>query len=204
MGLDQTSPGWPGGPTRRGTPSRPHRPAGQTAEKPTITQILAPYPTPSHSCFAAGTPVQTVDGPRTDRGVKIGDRILTQDTTTGVLSYQPALAVFHNPPADTLRLRLGGEDVVATGIHRFWKAGQGWVMAREIKVGDAIRKLGGTARVEAVEADKKQRVFNLEVARGSDFLVGRSGILVHDNSLVETVAKPFDTAPDVGSIAKPR
>ena len=167
-----------------------------SAEKPTLTQILQPYAT-HHSCFAAGTSVQTIDGPRPIEGLKAGDRILTQDTTTGVLGYQPALAVFHNPPAETLRVRIGGENVVATGIHRFWKAGIGWTMARDLKPGDAIRRLGGTARVESVEPDKRQPVFNLEVARGNDFFVGQGGALVHDNSLVQPVAKPFDATPDL-------
>ena len=179
-------------------------PLGQTAEKPTLTQFVDPYPSPSHSCFAAGTPVQTIDGLRPIEEIKVGDRLLTQDTTTGVLSYQPALTVFHNPPAETLRIKIGGEDVVATGIHRFWKAGQGWVMARELKAGDAIRKLGGTARVESVEPDKKQPVFNLEVARGTDFFVGQGGILVHDNSLVHAVANPFDAAPNFAPVASTR
>ncbi len=177
-------------------------PNAQTAEKPTITEILASYT--HHSCFAAGTSVQTIDGPRPIEEIKVGDRLLTQDTTSGALSYQPALTVFHNPPAETLRIKVGGEDVVATGIHRFWKAGKGWTMARELKVGDVIRRVGGTALVEGVEPAKKQPVFNLEVARGSDFFVGNSGVLVHDNSLVETVARPFDAAPEVGAIAKAR
>jgi hypothetical protein len=167
----------------------------QTAQKMTITQFVDPYP--SCSCFAAGTPVQTIDGLRPIETLKVGDRVLTQDTTTGVLSYQPALAVFHNPPADTLRVRIGGESIVATGIHRFWKAGHGWTMARDLKVGDPIRLVGGIAKVELVEPDKLQPVFNLEVARGTDFFVGQSGALVHDNSLVQTVANPFDAAPDL-------
>ena len=39
------------------------------------------------------------------------------------------------------RVKMGDESVVATGIHRFWKAGGGWVMARELKPGDPIRTL---------------------------------------------------------------
>jgi Pretoxin HINT domain len=177
---------------------------GRTGEKATFTQFVDPYPTPAHSCFAAGTPVQTVDGPRPIEDLKIGDRILTQDTTTGVLSYQPALAVFHNLPAGTLRVRLGGEAIVATGIHRFWKAGKGWTMARDLKPGDAIRQLGGIARVESVETEAVQPVFNLEVARGSSFFVGKAGSLVHDNSLVVPVPEPFDAAPNFAPVASAR
>ena len=175
-------------------------PTGQTSQKVTFTQFVDPY-APAHSCFAGGTPVQTIDGPRPIEDLKIGDRVLTQETTSGVLSYQPALAVFHNPPANTLRVQISGESIVATGIHRFWKAGHGWIMARELKVGDVVRVIGGTARVESVEPDNNQPVFNLEVSRSSDFFVGNSGALVHDNSLVRTVARPFDAVADLKTSA---
>ena len=48
-----------------------------------------------------------------------------------------------NQPAPTLRIAVGGEAIVATGIHRFWKAGKGWTMARELKAGDRLRMVGG-------------------------------------------------------------
>jgi hypothetical protein len=146
-----------------------------------------------HSCFAGGTPVHTLAGLRPIETVKAGDQVLTQDTTTGLLSFQPVLVVYHNPPNQTLRVRLGTQkSVVSTGIHRFWKAGHGWVMARELKAGDTLRLLGGLARVEAVEPDEEQPVYNLEVAHGQSFFVGERGVLVHDNSLVQPATLAFD------------
>ncbi len=147
-----------------------------------------------HSCFAAGTAVRTIAGDRAIESILAGDRVLAQDPKTGSLTYQPVVAAFHNPPAPTLRVRLGEDSVVATGIHRFWKAGHGWTMARDLKPGDPIRALGGIARVEAVEDEKVQPVFNLEVAEGHSFLVGKLGVLVHDNSLVEPNTSPFDAS----------
>ncbi len=147
-----------------------------------------------HSCFAAGTAVRTIAGDRAIESILAGDRVLAQDPKTGSLTYQPVVAAFHNPPAPTLRVRLGEDSVVATGIHRFWKAGHGWTMARDLQPGDPIRALGGIARVEAVEDEKVQPVFNLEVAEGHSFLVGKLGVLVHDNSLVEPNSSPFDAS----------
>jgi hypothetical protein len=149
----------------------------------------------SHSCFGAGTSVRTLTGSKAIEQVHVGDRILTQDGVSGLLSYQPVVAVFHNKPNQTLRVQLGDDTIVVTGIHRFWKAGQGWVMARELKPGDVVRVLGGTARVDGVDSDTVQPVFNLQVAEGQSFFVGNSGALVHDNSIVNPVSAPFD-APD--------
>jgi tetratricopeptide (TPR) repeat protein len=148
----------------------------------------------THSCFAAGTPVQTLAGPRPIEALKLGDRVLSQDTATGELAYQPIVGVYHNPPNAVVKVRLGGEAIVATGIHRFWKAGKGWTMARDLRPGDAVRTLGGTASVASVEPGPVQPVFNLEVAENRDFFVGQGGALVHDNSLVRAVAEPFDAA----------
>ncbi|MFO0949794.1 MAG: polymorphic toxin-type HINT domain-containing protein [Isosphaeraceae bacterium] len=172
--------------------------------KPVVTEVVPnpvqPYRV-HHSCFAAGTPVKTLEGPRPIETLRVGDQVLSQDVSTGRLMFTPVVAVFHNKPAPTFRIRLGGEEsVVATGIHRFWKAGKGWVMARDVKPGDLIRTLGGTARVESVESDAVQPVFNLEVAEGQSFFVGDSSLLAHDNSQVDPVPNPFDAPAEVAAL----
>ena len=109
-----------------------------------VTQIRV-----GHSCFGAGTRVRTLDGSRPIEEIREGDPILTQNTTTGALSYQPVVVAYHNPPNATFRIELDNETIVATGIHRFWKAGKGWVMARELKPGDRLRTVGGIAAGES-------------------------------------------------------
>ena len=126
-----------------------------------------------HSCFGAGTLVRTLDGPCEIEKILAGDLVLVQDPKTGELKYEPVVTAYHNPPNATLRIDLGTETIIATGIHRFWKAGKGWIMARDLRPGDAIRMLGGLAVVKAVEADRVQPVFNLKVAEGESFFVGQ-------------------------------
>ena len=65
--------------------------------------------------------------------------------------------------------------IVSSYFHRFWKAGSGWVMARDLKVGDPIRTLNGTVQVTAIEDGKVVPVFNLDVADDADFFVGEVG-----------------------------
>lgn len=150
------------------------------------------------SCFAAGTPVRTVEGLRAIEGLKVGDVVLSQDVETGALAFEPIVRVIHNPPHETLRVVVDDdgrdEAIVATPIHRFWRAGGGWAMARELKAGDRIRTDRGLAAVRRVEESGVRPVFNLEVARAATYFVGWAGALVHDNSVVAPVARPFDRA----------
>jgi hypothetical protein len=89
--------------------------------------------------------------------------------------------------------------VVATEIHRFWQTGKGWTMARDLRTGDTLRLLGTVARIIEVAPDRVQPVFNLRVAEGESFFVGRLGTLVHDNSVVEPPETPFDAPPSLTS-----
>ena len=179
--------------------------------KPTISETIAPehtpqpigryrfnpgsgYYIPNTDCFAAGTPVRTLDGPRAIESVKVGDRVLAQDPATGGLSFQPVVALFPTPQSETLRVTLDNETVVTTAIQRFWLARKGWVMARDLKPGDEVRTLGGLSKVAAVAADERRPVYNLEVARGHDYFAGTAGLLVHDHTVTEPVAQPFDAA----------
>ena len=155
--------------------------------------VYAPTIAQAHSaCFAAGTLVHTIDGPRKIESISIGDRVLAQDTSKGTLSFQPVLATHLNGPSNTLWISIGDETVVATGIHRFWQAGKGWAMARDLKPGDQLRMIGGVAKVESIEPGLPDRVYNLTVAGSNDFLVGAAGLLVHDFGFVQPVSEPFD------------
>jgi hypothetical protein len=171
-----------------------------TEQKPTYTQLVVYPMNRTHSaCFAAGTPVQTIDGPKPIEELQVGDRVLSQNTATGALSFQPVMLIHHNPPSPTLKLRLGGETIVATGIHRFWKAGKGWTMARDLKPGDVVRDIGGTSKLESVEPGKVEPVYNLDVAQNRNFFIGKPGHLVYDFSIVQPVAAPFDHVPDLAA-----
>jgi len=144
------------------------------------------------SCFGAGTMVRTLSGFEPIESLKVGDQVLTQSSKTGALAYKPILVVHHNPPSKTYEIKLGEETIVSSYFHRFWKAGSGWVMARDLKIGDSVRTLNGTVKVTAIEDGKVVPVFNLDVADDADFFVGELGALAHDNTLPNLRETPFD------------
>jgi hypothetical protein len=173
----------------------------ETPAKPTRVTNVRVHVKLFSSCFAAGTPVLTLIGPRPIELLRVGDLVLSQDTQSGALSYQPIVEVHHNPPDATVQVRSSGETVVSTTYHRFWRPGRGWAMARDLKPGDFIRTLGGRTEVLSVETAPVQPVFNLDVARTCTFFVGSQYELVHDNSLPPAVLTPFDAEPSLASIA---
>jgi hypothetical protein len=177
--------------------------SSQPQYKPTYTELVSVSSTPiAHgACFVAGTLVLTVDGPKVIESIQVGDRVLSQNTTTGLLSFQPTIGVHRNKPTATVRLAIGDETIVATGIHRFWKAGKGWTMARDLKAGDRLRMIGGVVTVRSIASDQTQPVFNLDVAENRDFFVGNNGLLVHDFSFVQPVLEPFDREPDLATLS---
>lgn len=154
------------------------------------------------SCFGAGTLVKAMDGPRPIETIRVGDQVLAQDAKNGALAFRAVTAIHHNPPGETLNVAIGGEVIVPSVFHRFWKVGQGWVMARELKPGDQLRMLDGPATVESVQPGGLQPVFNLDVAEDHDFFVGHRGALVHDNTLPELRLTPFDAEPDLTALTR--
>lgn len=161
-----------------------------TVEANAAPQLPSPYIT---SCFAAGTPVRALGGRKPIETLRTGDRVLSQDAATGALSFEPILAVHQNPPCATIRVALdNGETIVASVYHRFWRAGRGWAMARELKEGDVLRTFGTRAKVASATPGEVVPVFNLDVARNRTFFVGEHDALVHDNTLPDPHLRPFD------------
>jgi tetratricopeptide (TPR) repeat protein len=149
------------------------------------------------AALASDTVVHTTLGPRPINSINVGDRVLSQDTTSGKLSYQPVAAVSSHPSAETLKVRAGGQSIAATGLLRFWRPGKGWAMARDLKPGDRLRVAGDVVEVETVEPDTARAVCNLVVAEGGDIFVGTNKFLVHDGTVVRPVLEPFDRTADL-------
>jgi tetratricopeptide (TPR) repeat protein len=160
---------------------------------------VAPYSLTT--CFAAGTPVRTIDGDRPIEKVRPGDLVLSQDVATGQLDFCPVVMVHHNAPNQTLRVTLSDDEILLASIyHRFWRTGIGWAQARELKPGDVLRTLGNTVRVISVEPGEIEPLYNLDVAHNRSFFVGNTGALVHDNTLPPARLTPFDTPPNLDAM----
>jgi hypothetical protein len=136
-------------------------------------------------CLVAGTLIETELGPIPVESILTGDRVLTKDTVTGELMYKPVIRPTVRPTAAIFEIDLGNETVRSTGGHPFWVSGQGWVKARDLQSGMPIHTVDGVITVKSVKQNGTAVTHNLIVADNSNYFVGNSRILSHDNSLRE-------------------
>jgi hypothetical protein len=134
-------------------------------------------------CFIAGTQVWTSTGQRPIETIEIGDRVLAQDIETGELAFKPVLATSVRPPAELLKLQIGGQEFITTRGHPVWVIGAGWRMAKELSVGDRLHTATGAVEVEAIAPGPQAEAHNFVVAEFNNYFVGDIKLLVHDNSL---------------------
>jgi hypothetical protein len=141
-----------------------------------------PRPRGRYSCFVRGTPVWTKMGQRPIESLRLGDLVLSQDVDTGELAYRPVLENTVRPQSPIIKVSIGDEQIRATLGHPFWVAGVGWKMTRELEAGNILHGINSPARIETVEAVEQEETYNLIVAEFSTYFVGKSGLLVHDNT----------------------
>ncbi len=149
-----------------------------------LVQSESPYLPYLHtSCFAAGTPVWTVEGPRPVERIAIGDLVLSQNVETGELAYKPVLRTTIGQPVELVAVKLGEDTIQCTGGHAFWVPGSGWTHARKLGEERCVHGLAGAAEIHAVGPGPTVKTYNLVVADWNTYFVGHGKLLVHDITL---------------------
>jgi len=135
------------------------------------------------SCFAAGTPVVTKRGVVPIDQVCIGELVLSRNVETDETSYKPVLARTLRPRVPMRRLSVGDELLLATAGHPFWTKDKGWTKAKNLSQGLSLGGEDGEVKLSSVaDAEEPQQAYNLVVADFGTYFVGKSRILVHDNT----------------------
>ena len=144
----------------------------------------------SVSCFPAGTLVWTDIGPVAIESMRRGDRVLSQHPNSGELTYQLVLDTTIRPPSETLKILVADERIEATLGHPFWVVGDGWRMAKELKVGDQLHGVQGGVTIDKIEPGETVEAHNLIVADTNTYFVGKHRVLVHDNKPRRAIELP--------------
>ena len=139
-------------------------------------------------CLSSNTSIHTLDGLRPIETLRVGDRVLSQDSKSGELAFKSVLEVTFRPPAAVTEISCGDEPIRSTPGHPFWCGGAGWKAARELTGGSRLHGPAGAIPVKTVQEEGSAAVYNLVVADFGTFFVGRQGILVHDATIPQTTA----------------
>jgi hypothetical protein len=175
--------------TSSAAPVPPRDSGGQNATAAAESNARADVPS-----FAAGTQVWTVTGLRPIEDLRAGDKVLTQDAATGALGFAPVLTTRPVVREPVKSITIGDSTVIATDLERFWVAGKGFIKARDLEPGDAVRALNGALRVGAIADAGTRPVYHIEVVDGRVIVVGQRGVLAHDHRLAQPWSARFDAA----------
>ena len=142
------------------------------------------------SCFVAGTPVWTQQGLVPIDKITLGDLALCQDPVSGELTYRPVIYRTLRPRTEIRQVRVNGETIGATLGHPIWVSGKGWTRVKDLKTGDRLCGAGAAFEISAIEPGKRDFGYNLEIAELATYFVGKSRVLVHDNTPIVQVVPP--------------
>jgi hypothetical protein len=134
------------------------------------------------SCFPAGTPIVTIAGLSPIERLRPGDLVLAQNPQTGELAYKSVQRVTLRPASPLVKIRTGGETLLATRGHPFWVNDKGWVMAKQMQVGHLLHTPGGSVTIDELAEAPAREAYNLVVSDFNSYFVGDRQLLVHDNS----------------------
>ena len=129
-------------------------------------------------CFPADVLVWSESGPRPIAEIWPGERVHTSGVAGRALC---AVADIHVHRAPTLRIIAGSETLDVTAAQPLLVCGRGFCRADELTVGDSLVDADDrTYRIRTIETGTTRVVYNLSVAQGETYLVGRSRFVAHN------------------------
>ncbi len=127
------------------------------------------------ACFAAGTPLLTLEGSEYIENIREGDYVLTRDENDpdGPVVARQVEEVFTSY-AKIWHVHVGGQVIRTTAEHPFWVRGKGWTAGWELRVGDELSSHDGrwTAVEDLLDTGEWETVYNVRVAEHHTYFVG--------------------------------
>src|SRR5579871_3700836 len=128
------------------------------------------------------------------------------------LNLEPQIPILAHEPSVATIPSVSASDssgvIRATGEHRFYVKGRGWVMLKDLLPGDSLRTPEGNwMKVQSTrQLDRCEPVFNICVESAHTYFVlpsnGSSGVLVHNDSVqtAPPAIQPGQTVPGAPTV----
>ncbi len=111
---------------------------------------------------------------------------------------RPVTGKFVTTNAQTMDLHLAEQErpITATGTHPFWSLDrEDWVVARDLKNGEKLQTLNGTATVESINPRPGlEPVYNIEVHRDHTYFASDATLLVHNGCSIGALDDLYQAA----------
>jgi len=147
-----------------------------------------PTTTTTDPCFIGTTPVLTPDGWRPISELRVGDRVISYDRSTGATSIRDIKKHSRFPAARIWEIYLVDrtEPIGTTRIHSFL-TNRGWKQTKQIVPGDILTTSGEQAAVvsSVVETSRIEPVFSLLTDVEHTYIV--HGCVVHNFTYLRTL-----------------
>lgn len=109
-----------------------------------------------------------------------------EENRVGEFIYRPITGRFQRRVNDYHRLTLNTEEVLrVTENHPFWSNNRNaWVALKDLRVNEQLKTRYGVVSIFEIEkVHSSIDVFNIEVFRDHNYLVGKSSVMAHNNCL---------------------
>lgn len=131
-------------------------------------------------------PEQGISGPFRITSIKhiIPQKKPVDEDETDDYNYRPVTALFTHESNQVYNISFdNGDELGVTYQHPIYSTTAGdWKLAGELEIGEEVLTKSGSAKVvSSTKKDGSETVYNLEVKELHNFLVGKSGIVVHNN-----------------------
>ena len=126
----------------------------------------------------------TEDGQEPIEEIEVGDKVLSEDETTGEVAVKTVTETYINETDELIHIGVNGETISATPTHPFYVDKLGWTLARSLRAGDVlVLSNGELVTVEWVQHEILEspiKVYNFEVEDFHTYFVGENGVFVHN------------------------
>ncbi len=135
-------------------------------------------------CFASNTLVETKDGFREIKDIKIKDLVLSQNIDTGALEYKEVTELHIGSTFEKCIITLDNTKIETTTGHLFMTKYRWWQSAVNLKENEEILDANGSykkvAKVETILKEYPEKVYNLTVEDNSNYFVSEARVLAHN------------------------
>ena len=146
-------------------------------------------------CFTGDTLVLTKHGYTAIKEIQKGDGILSRDEKTGKTGFKEVEDVFIRAVHTIYHVWIDGkEEIKTTAYHPVYVQEQGWVTAINLREGDTLETMEGTACITKIVKERHEEpvtVYNLAVKDWVSYFVGNVRVYVH-NGLGYTPGDPIN------------